>query len=215
VSETEPPDSDPSQPEDPGPDGDPLAAHDEVDYFGPRDRTDGREPDEWESRWEPRAVKQIAFEAFYLALLLILAPAALIWVWQGSPREILDVDPSRYEVFRTFAYAWLAGTIGGTVFALKWLYHSVARGGWHVDRLLWRLFTPHLSGAVSTAFIAIITSQIFEILNRELLKSGPAVLGLGFLFGYFSDLTVARLYEMAKGMIGSESGRGRSDADDA
>jgi hypothetical protein len=207
MSATELPDPEPQGRQDPGPDGSPLAAHEEVDYFGPRDLTDGREPDEWESRWQPRAVKQIAFEAFYLALLLILAPAALVWVWQGSPREILDVDSSRYEVFRTYAYSWLAGTIGGTVFALKWLYHSVARGGWHVDRLLWRLFTPHLSGAVSIAFIAIITSSIFEILNRELLRSGPALLGLGFLFGYFSDLTVARLYEMAKSMIRSDAGR--------
>jgi hypothetical protein len=206
MSATGPSDAEPREERGHGPDGDPLAAHDEVDYFGPRDRTDGREPDDWESHWEPRAVRQIAFEAFYLALLLILAPAALIWVWQGSPREILDVDPPRYEVFRTYAYGWLAGTIGGTVFALKWLYHSVARGGWHVDRLLWRIFTPHLSGAVSVAFIAVITSSIFEILNRDLLQTGPALLGLGFLFGYFSDLTVARLYEMAKGMIRSDAG---------
>lgn len=211
MSTTEPPDHQSQERQDAGPDGNPLAAHDEVDYFGPRDRTDGREPDEWQSRWQPRAVKQIAFEAFYLALLLILAPAALVWVWQGSPRDILDVDPSRYEVFRTYAYGWLAGTIGGTVFVLKWLYHSVARGGWHVDRLLWRLFTPHLSGAVSTAFIAIITSSIFEILNRELLQTGPALLGLGFLFGYFSDLTVARLYEMAKSLIRSDTGRPGED----
>jgi hypothetical protein len=207
MSATGPPDPEPQHRQDRGPDGDPLAAHDEVDHFGPRDRTDGREPDEWQSRWQPRAIKQITFEAFYLALLLILAPAALVWVWQGSPRDILDVDPSRYEVFRIYAYSWLAGTIGGTVFVLKWLYHSVARGGWHVDRLLWRLFTPHLSGAVSTAFIAIITSSIFEILNRELLRTGPALLGLGFLFGYFSDLTVARLYEMARSMIQSDTGR--------
>jgi hypothetical protein len=206
MTEVDRPELEPEQ-RDPGPDADPLTAHDEVDLFGPEDPTDGRDSEDWESHWEPQAVKQIRFEAIYLALLLILAPAAVIWVWQGSPREIvLHVDPSRYEVFRTYAYAWLAGTIGGTVFALKWLYHSVARGGWHVDRLLWRLFTPHLSGAVSTAFMAIITSQIFEILNRQLLKSGPAVLGLGFLFGYFSDLTVARLYEMAKNVIGPDPG---------
>lgn len=186
-----------------GPDEDPIATHEEVD-FAPSDPTDGRKMDEWSSRYKDRrAIVQIWAEAIYLAILLCASAFAILEVWQGTPQHWLHVSNARYATFQTYGYAWLAGVVGGTVFAVKWLYHTVARGYWNVDRLSWRLFIPHVSGAFSFGFIALITSGIFEVLNRDLLRSAPAVVGLGFLLGYFSDFTVGRLYEIASHLFGT------------
>ena len=41
---------------------------------------------------------------------------------------------------------WMVGSVGGTIFAIKWLVHSVANGLWHQDRFLWRVFVPLTGG---------------------------------------------------------------------
>jgi hypothetical protein len=63
--------------------------HDEVD-FAPADLTDGREEDEWESRYtQPKARRQLAAEAVYLAVLIFGAAFALLLIWRGTPRSWL------------------------------------------------------------------------------------------------------------------------------
>jgi hypothetical protein len=185
----------------------PELGHDDETGFAPSDLTDGRAENDWKSRYrEPRAVAQIIGEGTYLAVLLVGAALALLLVWIGTPRPWLGIGPARYVTFQSYGYAWIGGTLGGTVLAIKWLYHSIGKGIWNVDRLAWRLFTPHLSGAFAFGLIALATSGVFEILNRQLLRSGPAAVGTGFILGYFSDYTVARLYELAKHLFGdSES----------
>ena len=135
--------------------------------------------------------------------MLLFAGALLFLVWQGSPQSWMNVNDERYATFHVYAYACLGGVLGGTLLSIKWLYHSVARGRWNVDRLAWRLFTPHLSGVFSLGLIALLISGIFEIFNRQLLRSPPSVFGLSLVFGYFSDFTVARLYEIAEHLLGS------------
>jgi hypothetical protein len=183
----------------------PLASdggHAEVD-FAPSDLTDDRAENMWRSRYrERRAILQIVAEAIYLGALILATAAALLLVWQGTPRSWLGVDAARYVTFRIYAFAWISGTLGGTLFSVKWLYHSLGKGIWNADRLAWRVFTPHLSGAVSFGLLALATSGVFEILNHELLRSGPAVVGTAFVLGYFSDYTVARLYKVAKHLLG-------------
>jgi hypothetical protein len=185
--------------------------HDEVDDFAPSDLTDDRRENEWRSRYsDRRAAVQIVAEGAYLAMLIVAAAFALILIWRGTPQSWLGVDGARYDTFRIYSFAWVAGTLGGTLFAVKWLYHTVAKGFWNADRLAWRLFTPHLSGAFSFGLIALATSGIFEILNRELLRSSPAVVGTAFVLGYFSDFTVARLYKVAEHLLGgARDTRGR------
>jgi len=174
--------------------------------FAPHDLTDGREEDDWHSRYtERRCILQIWGEGVYLALLLAATAAMLLLVWVGTPQDWLGVDDARYATFRVYAYGWLSGMLGGTLFAVKWLYHTVAHGYWNVDRFAWRIFAPHLSGAFAFGLIALITSGIFEILNRDTLRTGPAIVGLGLLLGYFSDYTVARLAEIAKDLLGDRS----------
>jgi hypothetical protein len=186
--------------------------HDEVD-FAPSDLTDGRQENDWRSRYgDRRATVQIAAESAYLGVLIIAAAMALILIWLGTPRSWLGVSELRYATFRVYAFAWVSGTLGGTLFAVKWLYHTVGKGFWHVDRFAWRLFTPHLSGGFSFGLIALATSGVFEILNRELLRSSPAVVGTAFILGYFSDFTVARLYKVAKHLLGSSHNEDAHDS---
>lgn len=179
------------------------APHEEIE-FAPADPYDGRDENDWHSRYTDwRCVVQIIAESLYLGFVLFAAAAALLVVWLGRPQEWLDVSSEQYATFQTYAYAWTAGVLGGALLALKWLYHSVARGFWNADRLAWRIFTPHLSGALAFGLIALITSEIFQVLNRDLIKSGPAVVGLSLVLGYFSDFTLARLYRLARDLLGS------------
>lgn len=194
----------------PGP-GPGTGRHEEVD-FAPYDLTDGRQENDWRSRYQDRrATRQITVESVYLGVLIIGAAMALILIWLGTPRSWLGINEIRYATFRVYAFAWVSGTLGGTLFAVKWLYHTLGKGSWHVDRLAWRLFTPHLSGGFSFGLIALATSGVFEIFNRELLRSSPAVVGIAFILGYFSDFTVARLYKVAKHLLGGSYGEAGHD----
>jgi hypothetical protein len=185
-----------------------VGDHEEVD-FAPHDLTDGREEDEWKSRYNDKWCRfQICAEALYLAVLLYGAAFLLLLIWVGTPQDWLGVSDGRYATFQVYAYAWFGGLLGGTLFAVKWLYHSVGKGYWNADRLPWRVFTPHLSGAFSLGLIAVITSSIFEVLNQDLLRRGAAVVGISLILGYFSDFTVARLYRVAENLLGTP-GAGR------
>jgi hypothetical protein len=200
------PDTHESSPPSPSPG---AGRHETVD-FAPSDLTDGRPENEWRSRYTERRCRiQIWCETVYLAGLLAGVSGLILLVWVGTPREWLGVSPHRYSTFSVYAYAWLSGVLGGTLFAIKWLYHTVAHGYWNADRLAWRLFTPHLSGAFAFGLIALITSEIFQVLNRDVLRAGPAAVGLGLLLGYFSDFTVARLAEFARDLLGER--RDKSD----
>jgi hypothetical protein len=180
-----------------------VGDHEDVD-FAPTDLTDGRKENEWHSRYPEFWCRfQICAEAFYLAVLLYGSAFLLLLVWLGTVQDWLDVSDDRYATFQVYSYAWLGGLLGGTLFAVKWLYHSVGHGYWNADRLPWRVFTPHLSSAFSFGLIAIITSSIFAVLDQDLIREGAAVVGLSLLLGYFSDFTIARLYVVAKNLLGA------------
>jgi hypothetical protein len=184
-----------------------VGDHEEVD-FAPTDLTDGREEEDWKSRYSDRSCRfQICLEACYLIVLLYGSAALLLLVWLETPQGWMGISNEQYVIFQVYAYAWLGGLLGGTLFTVKWLYHTVGKGTWHADRLPWRFFTPHLSSAFSFGLIAIITSSIFQVLNQELVRQGAAVVGLSLILGYFSDFTVARLYRLAENLLGAPIGR--------
>jgi hypothetical protein len=93
--------------------------------------------------------------------------------------------------------------LGGTLFAIMWLYHVVAREMWNLDRRLWRLFTPHISGGLVFAVIALISSGIMRIFDSRATSSHSVVVELAFLVGYFSDSAVAKLTEIADRLFGT------------
>jgi hypothetical protein len=178
--------------------------------FAPYDPTDGRKLLEWESRYGAEARHQIRIEAWYLGILLAAIPTALLLIWLDAPKAWLSISDQKYPAIATFASAWLGGTLGGTLHDLKWLYHTVARGSWNLDRRLWRIFTPHISGGLSFAVVALVSSRLISVFDARALHSLSAVVGTGFLVGYFSDPAIAKLYEIAETLFGSNRLRDRA-----
>jgi hypothetical protein len=175
--------------------------------FAPADPTDGRDFYEWQSRYPNDAKIQIRYEAAYVILILFAVPLLLFLIWKGAFKEFLSLDEQQYHTFARYCYAWLGGTLGGTLYDLKWLYHSVARGIWHVERRLWRLFTPHISGGHAFAVVVLMSSGLFKIFDVSELSRAPVVLAVGFLVGYFSDSAIGKLTEIANTLFGSSGGK--------
>ena len=175
--------------------------------FAPRDFTDNREPYDWTPRYPDEARRQIRWEAVYVAGMLLLVPIVLFVVWMGWPNLLLKLTEERYATLALYGYAWLGGSLGGTLFDLKWLYHSVGKGLWHVDRRLWRILIPHISGGHAFAVIVLISSGIFRIFDASTLSRAPVVVGIGFLVGYFSDSAIGKLNEIANTLFGSSGKR--------
>jgi hypothetical protein len=171
--------------------------------FAPDDPTDGREPLDWRSKYELDARKIIRKETIYLGLLLAAIPFGLLFLWLSFPKNPFGIDEKKYATIVKYGIAWLCGTLGGTLFAIKWLYHSVARQIWHQDRGLWRLFTPHLSGGSAFAVIVLVSSGMFRIFDRQAINSLCLIGGMSFLVGYFSDSAMAKLKEIADTLFGA------------
>lgn len=163
--------------------------------------TDGREPWDWKSKWARGAWLQIAFETIYIVMLLAACAVLFVLVWRGSFRGEFSGRADPYINFQHYAYAALGGVLGGTLFDLKWLYHSVARGGWHQDRVLWRLFTPIISGGLAFATIALVSSGVFPLVNGAQIRLPQVTVGLAFLIGYFSDKSIGALNNLVDRMF--------------
>jgi hypothetical protein len=172
--------------------------------FGQADSTDGRVQFDWQTRYpDPQARREIRRESAYLGGLLVLVPALTLLFWIGYPKAVLRISDPVYEPIRKYSLAWLGGTLGGILFDLKWLYHSVARGFWNLDRRLWRVFTPHISGGLAFATVALIASGGFRVFDSRATNSHALVVGTGFLVGYFSDSAVAKLSDIAETLFGT------------
>lgn len=171
--------------------------------FAPVDLTDDRKAYDWESKYPDKAKKQIRWECAYLLALLFAAPALLFLLWLGHPRAWLGLSETQYPTFAHYVYSWVGGTLGGTLFDLKWLYHSVAKGLWHVERRLWRIVIPHVSGGLAFAVVLLICSGLFKIFSVDDLSRPSVVVITGFLVGYFSDSAIGKLTEVANTLFGS------------
>ena len=182
--------------------------------FAPQDPTDGRGQGDWDTRYQDATARRaIRFEAFYLALHLFAVPVLLtLFLWR-LPERWVAVEAELYEGFLVYLCAWLGGTLGGALFAMKWLYHTVAKGSWNRDRRLWRIFTPHLSGALAFAFVLIISSGFLTLFDEEAMQSTTLVLAVSFLVGYFSDTAIAKLAEVAESVFGPSKSAAGAAAD--
>jgi hypothetical protein len=177
--------------------------------FAPADPTDGRGRYDWRTRYDDESAQGgIRLEAIYLVVLLLVVAVGIVALWLATRDDLWFLDKREGLKVRRFAFAWLAGELGGILFAMKWLYHSVARGLWNQDRRLWRLFTPHLSGGLAFAFYALISSELLSIFSRSGVDSGTSVLAISFLVGYFSDSATAKMTEVARTIFGTEERHG-------
>lgn len=186
-----------------------------IEGFGQSDPTDGRKRLDWTSKYHPDAQKEIRREAIYLGLLLFAAPVAMLILWLRFPQYWIRLSDQHYAVVLKFSLAWVAGTLGGVLYDLKWLYHSVARQRWHIDRRLWRIFTPHISGGLAFGMTALIESNIIRVFDRTITARSVTVVGVAFLIGYFSDSAVAKMTEVADTLFGTTRSKEKHDDDDA
>lgn len=171
--------------------------------FAPADPNDGREPGDWKTRYiDPAARRAILCESCYLAVLLFSAPIIVLVFWLEYPKNWLHLSDAKYSTLFRYTVAWVSGMLGGTLFDIKWLYHSVAKYKWNLDRRLWRVFTPHISGALSCAVVTLISSGILRVFDHRATESPSLVFALSFLVGYFSDNTIAKLAEVAGTLFG-------------
>ncbi len=182
----------------------------EVDT-GSHDLDDGRPNGDWKTRFDCTAWLQIVVELAYLCI--VLSACVVLLLDAASTKEnageatgqigsaLLGIQFS-IDRANWIALA-LAGMIGGTVFDLKWLYHSVARGVWNRDRVLWRLIVPWNSAMVSLFTGFLVASGVVPFLKNEAFDEIYTVLGCGFLFGYFSDNILAAMQNFARKIFGT------------
>jgi hypothetical protein len=181
-----------------------MEQRESVSAFGQADPTDNRDPYDWKSKYDdPVAKKEIWREAIYLGVLLFGWPAVMVVFWLGYPKHLIHVSDEQYRPLVKYVFAWASGSLGGVLFDIKWLYHVVGRGLWHLDRRLWRVFTPHISGGLSFFFLALVASGGLRIFDGRATDSLSLVMGLGFLVGYFSDSAFAKLTEVAETLFGT------------
>lgn len=173
--------------------------------FAPADLTDSREQWDWETRYPPPARRAILLEAAYLLLLFAIVVAGMFLLWRGYAGEWFSLSDPQDKTLRQYCYAWLGGLLGGVLFAMKWLYHSVAKGQWHQDRRLWRVFAPLISGALALTLLSLLFGRVVIAVDQSIIRSSPAIVGLGFFIGYFSDGAIAALAEAADRLFGSSS----------
>lgn len=172
---------------------------------------DDRGVGDWNSRFCGAAWRQIVAELAYLVVLLILGSLALLDaalvptppVDAGSAYVSTLVGVKVHPDALKWIALWIAGLMGGTVFALKWLYHSVAKGLWNRDRVLWRLIVPFNSATVSIFTGFLFSSGAVPFLKNEALDTPVMTLAFGFMFGYFSDNILAALQNFAQKIFGT------------
>jgi hypothetical protein len=168
--------------------------------FAPEDLTDGRAAGEWRSRYEPEAWKFITREAIYLVCFDLLGLFIILLVWLKIPQNRLHLSARETQVFARYALGGMSGLLGGTLFAMKWLYHTVAKRRWHLDRQLWRFLTPLISGGL--AFFSVAIAQSVSGFNSAIVSSNTRTTAFGFLIGFFSDNALAKLAEVAETLLG-------------
>jgi hypothetical protein len=183
--------------------------------------TDGRRPGEYMSRYPGSAWAQICVECAYLLLALSAASLVLLRLSYDLGRAIDDPRAPVLIYFSLPAHRptliWiviaLSGACGGTLFTLKWLYHSVAKEMWNRDRVLWRFLVPILSGVLAVFLAFMIASGIVPFFNQKAFSSFYSAAGFGFFVGLFSDNAIAALQRLAIRTFGNVSGSRSTDAD--
>jgi hypothetical protein len=172
------------------------------------DYTDGRLPYEWQSKFPDTARKYICREAIVLGgiLIVLVCFTAVALVFSSSTYPIAlprlganvtaTIDPRLIVLF-------LCGAVGGTTFSIKWLIHAVAKGSWHLDRQLWRLFVPLVGGVYACAVLTLLDSGAILGHTGDASRGTASAASLAFLIGYFSDGVSGLLTNTANAVFGT------------
>jgi hypothetical protein len=167
---------------------------------------DGRARGDWQTRYPTKVWCAVTVEAAYLVLIFVGCLLGLFYTWLGAFSAALDLQETRALAFNRYLFYLFGGMLGGVLFGVKWLYHSVARGFWNLDRQPWRYLVPILS-----AGFALASSFIIEAGLSRMPASGrePEYVAVGFLIGYFSDKAISMLSRVADVIFGSPEKRDR------
>lgn len=172
------------------------------------DYTDGRAPYDWQSKFPAKARKYICGEAVILAitLLIFICLTSIALVFSGNPYLVAfpalgpnvsaNIDPRMIVLF-------FCGAVGGTTFSIKWLIHSVAKGSWHLDRQLWRLFVPFVGGVYACAVLTLLDSGMILGRAGDGSRGTASAASMAFLIGYFSDGVSGLLTNIANAVFGT------------
>lgn len=170
---------------------------------------DGRDLGSWSSVYPRYAQVWIYIELVYLLLLLVgaLLAVCICAVGQMQPEEAAPLQVWLPSGLTPALYLWpavlAAGVAGGTVNALKWHYHCVAKKLWHADRRVWRITSPILSGVLALFVIMLVRSDIIPIFRSDVLTTFLSAVASGFLLGLFSDNLLAALQNFANTAFGT------------
>lgn len=169
--------------------------------FAPANPTDNRGLFDYESKWDERARKAQLLEGIYLGALWVLGLSGIFAL------SITTQVVSKPSVITSFGIVFCAGLLGGTTFDVKWWYHSIAKGLWHLDRCAWRIFVPWVAALVASFAHILFKSKLLGLLNSSVADEIYNMLAFGFLLGYFSDSAVAKLAEIAELLFGASRER--------
>lgn len=172
--------------------------------FAPEEPTDERPIGDWKSRYQDKLAKRaIQFEAAFVWGCLIITIASVLAIAMLSTSTQTLLEKSVISTLSPFVLSYIGGVLGGTLFAMKWLYHTVARGLWNRDRRLWRIFTPFLSGGAALTVILLCASGVVPLFGADVVRTNVGALGLSIVFGYFSDRAFSSLERLAEANLGS------------
>jgi hypothetical protein len=149
----------------------------------------------------------MALEFCYLVALFLACPVILFLLGARKLDAPLDLSHTEGRALSLYGSAWIGGLLGGCVYSMKWLYHSIGRGKWHLDRRAWRFLTPLVSSGLAFGTLSLLISGAVPLLSENITRSQAGICGIAFLVGYFSDDTVAALATWAKRLLraGDES----------
>lgn len=169
--------------------------------FAPNAPTDGRKTGKWQSRYtDQEARSSIRKEGALVWGFLLVALGLTVAVALQTQLHFIPLPEQATASLAPFVLSFLGGFLGGTLFSMKWLYHTVAKGIWNRDRRLWRVFTPFLSAGAALTIILLCASGVLPFFGPELVRSHPGALGLSIVFGYFSDRAFSALGNVMTGI---------------
>lgn len=171
-----------------------------------REDTDGRGLFRPASRYSPEYRLEQRYESFYIFGLLAGSLVAIGCLGLGFVDRFFaahGVPAALIASCRRFEWIAAGGLLGGTVYAAKWLYHSVAKGLWHEDRRIWRLLSPWIALGATVGIGALVDAGFFHSsVDSGTSHSGAKLTGLGFLIGYLADRFLAKMKELTQVLFG-------------
>lgn len=166
--------------------------------------TDGRRAYDWQTKYPQEAIIKIRIDTVYVFIVFIIAFCLSFILATGALGELFKEYEQAYKYLQ---YA-LPGLLGGVTFGMKYLYRAIARGYWHRDRRIWRLFSPWVALSVSFAIGVMVDGSLFSpsVGDTVVPYSGAKRVGIGYLAGYFADQAVGKMCDVADVLFGKRAG---------